>query len=235
MEFQLLTGFITTLATLAARPFTRDSRLFHFLMLAMYSGQIGPFLLEIFYFFLSCGRGSIFLLVGVLGMGLYASNEPTLNLETLANQSYPVALEIIFYFGFLIAYAVKSPIIPLHTWLPDTHGEAHYSTCMLLAGILLKMGAYGLVRINMELLPHAHSIFSPWLIIVGTGQIIYAALTSPGKHNFKKRIAYSSVSHMGFTIIGIASVTDMGLNGAILQIISHGFIGAALFFCRNEL
>ncbi|KAI3841083.1 hypothetical protein MKW92_008832 [Papaver armeniacum] len=168
--------------------------------------------------------------MGVLGMGLYASNEPTLNLETLANQSYPVTLEIIFYFGFLIAYAVKSPIIPLHTWLPDTHGEAHYSTCMLLAGILLKMGAYGLVRINMELLPHAHSIFSPWLIIVGTGQIIYAALTSPGQRNLKKRIAYSSVSHMGFTIIGIASVTDMGLNGAILQIISHGFIGAALFF-----
>ncbi|MCL7043915.1 hypothetical protein MKW94_020421 [Papaver nudicaule] len=180
----LLTGFITTLATLAARPVTRDSRLFHFLMLAMYS----------------------------------------------ANQSYPVGLEIIFYFGFLIAYAVKSPIIPLHTWLPDTHGEAHYSTCMLLAGILLKMGAYGLVRINMELLPHAHSIFSPWLIIVGTVQIIYAALTSPGQRNLKKRIAYSSVSHMGFTIIGIASVTDMGLNGAILQIISHGFIGAALFF-----
>ncbi|KAI3894545.1 hypothetical protein MKX03_027575 [Papaver bracteatum] len=145
----LLTGFITTLATLAARPVTRDSRLFHFLMLAMYS---------------------------------------------------------------------------------DTHGEAHYSTCMLLAGILLKMGAYGLVRINMELLPHAHSIFSPWLIIVGTGQIIYAALTSHGQRNLKKRIAYSSVSHMGFTIIGIASVTDMGLNGAILQIISHGFIGAALFF-----
>nr|YP_010308157.1 NADH dehydrogenase subunit 4 [Meconopsis integrifolia]QGX06507.1 NADH dehydrogenase subunit 4 [Meconopsis integrifolia]ULU28573.1 NADH dehydrogenase subunit 4 [Meconopsis integrifolia] len=257
----LLTGFITTLATLAARPVTRDSRLFHFLMLAMYSGQIGPFssrdlllffimweleLIPVYLllsmwggkkrlysatkFILYTAGGSIFLLMGVLGMGLYASNEPTLNFETLANQSYPVALEIIFYFGFLIAYAVKLPIIPLHTWLPDTHGEAHYSTCMLLAGILLKMGAYGLVRINMELLPHAHSIFSPWLIIVGTVQIIYAALTSPGQRNLKKRIAYSSVSHMGFTIIGIASTTDMGLNGAILQIISHGFIGAALFF-----
>lgn len=108
-------------------------------------------------------------------MGLYGSNEPTLNFETLANQSYPLGLEIIFYFGFLIAYAIKSPIIPLHTCLPDTHGEAHYSTCMLLAGILLKMGAYGLVRINLELLPHAHSIFSPWLMIVGAIQIIYTA------------------------------------------------------------
>nr|YP_009570322.1 NADH-plastoquinone oxidoreductase subunit 4 [Reaumuria songarica]QBC69612.1 NADH-plastoquinone oxidoreductase subunit 4 [Reaumuria songarica] len=257
----LLTGFITTLATLAAWPVTRDSRLFHFLMLAMYSGQIGLFSCQdLFLFFimwelelipvylllfmwggkkrlysatkfiLYTAGGSIFLLMGVLGIGLYGSNEPTLNFEKLTNQSYPVALEIIFYIGFLIAFAVKLPIIPLHTWLPDTHGEAHYSTCMLLAGILLKMGAYGLVRINMELLPHAHSIFSPWLLIVGTIQIIYAASTSLGQRNLKKRIAYSSVSHMGFIIIGISSITDTGLNGAILQIISHGFIGAALFF-----
>nr|WCI19066.1 NADH-plastoquinone oxidoreductase subunit 4 [Myriophyllum aquaticum] len=257
----LLTGFITTLAALAGRPVTRDSRFFHFLMLAMYSGQIGLFAsrdLLLFFimwefelipvylllsmwggkkrlysatkFILYTAGGSIFLLMGVLGLGLYGSNNPTLNLETLANQSYPIVLEILFYIVFLIAFAVKSPILPLHTWLPDTHGEAHYSTCMLLAGILLKMGAYGLVRINMELFPRAHSLFSPWLIIVGTIQIIYAALTSLGQRNLKKRIAYSSVSHMGFIIIGIGSITDAGLNGAILQIISHGFIGAALFF-----
>nr|UWT52204.1 NADH dehydrogenase subunit D [Cryptocoryne striolata] len=165
-------------------------------------------------------------------MGLYGANEATLNFETLANQSYPVALEIILYFGFLIAFAVKSPIIPLHAWLPDTHGEAHYSTCMLLAGILFKMGTYGLIRVNMEFLSHAHSIFSPWLIIVGTIQIIYAASTSFGQRNLKKRIAYSSVSHMGFIIIGIGSITNTGLNGAILQLLSHGFIfiGAILFF-----
>nr|YP_009493637.1 NADH dehydrogenase subunit 4 [Eucommia ulmoides]ANP25551.1 NADH dehydrogenase subunit 4 [Eucommia ulmoides]AWN56559.1 NADH dehydrogenase subunit 4 [Eucommia ulmoides]AZT79322.1 NADH dehydrogenase subunit 4 [Eucommia ulmoides]WMG64972.1 NADH dehydrogenase subunit D [Eucommia ulmoides] len=257
----LLTGFITTLATLAAWPVTRDSRLFHFLMLAMYSGQIGLFssrdlllffimwefeLIPVYLllsmwggkkrlysatkFILYTAGGSIFLLLGVLGVGLYGSTEPTLNFETLANRAYPMALELIFYLGFFIAFAVKSPIIPLHTWLPDTHGEAHYSTCMLLAGILLKMGAYGLVRINMELLPHAHSVFSPWLIIVGTMQIIYAASTSSAQRNLKKRIAYSSVSHMGFIIIGIGSITEAGLNGALLQIISHGFIGAALFF-----
>ncbi|CAN6453937.1 unnamed protein product [Victoria cruziana] len=233
----LLTGFITTLATLVAWPVTRNS------------GQIGSFssrdLLLFFimwelelipvYLLLSMWGGKkrlrfIFLLMGVLGMGLYGSNEPTLNFETLANQSYPVALEIIFYFGFLIAYAIKSPIIPLHTWLPDTHGEAHYSICMLLARILLKMGAYGLVQVNMELLPHAHSIFSPWLMIVGTIQIIYAALTYLGQRNLKKRIAYSSISHMGFIIIGISSIIDGGLNEAILQIIFHRFIGAAIFF-----
>nr|YP_009235678.1 NdhD [Cynanchum auriculatum]AMD38519.1 NdhD [Cynanchum auriculatum]ANF05177.1 NADH dehydrogenase subunit 4 [Cynanchum auriculatum] len=257
----LLTGFITTLATLSAWPVTRDSRLFHFLMLAMYSGQIGLFssrnlflffimweleLIPVYLllsmwggkkrlysatkFILYTAGGSIFLLMGVLGIGLYGSNQPTLSFETSANQSYPLVLEIIFYIGFFIAFAVKSPIIPLHTWLPDTHGEAHYSTCMLLAGILLKMGAYGLARINIELLPHAHYLFSPWLVIVGAIQIIYAASTSLGQRNLKKRIAYSSVSHMGFLIIGIGSITDTGLNGALLQIISHGFIGAALFF-----
>uniref|UniRef100_A0AAU6SID5 NAD(P)H-quinone oxidoreductase chain 4, chloroplastic n=2 Tax=Lasianthus TaxID=58410 RepID=A0AAU6SID5_9GENT len=257
----LLTGFITTLAALAAWPITRDSQLFHFLMLAMYSGQIGPFssrdlllffimwefeLIPVYIllsmwggkkrlysatkFILYTAGGSIFLLMGVLGIALYGSNESTLNFETSVNESYPVFLEIIFYIGFFITFAVKLPIIPLHTWLPDTHGEAHYSTCMLLAGILLKMGAYGLVRINMELLSHAHSLFSPGLVIVGTIQIIYAASTSLGQRNLKKRIAYSSVSHMGFIIIGIGSITDTGLNGALLQIISHGFIGAALFF-----
>ncbi|XLS44883.1 hypothetical protein HN51_001748 [Arachis hypogaea] len=173
--------------------------------------------------------------MGILGIGLYSSNELTLNFETLTNQSYPGVLKIIFYMGFLFTFAVKLPIIPLHTWLPDTHGEAHYSTCMLLAEILLKMGAYGLVRINMELLPHAHSIFSPWLMLLGSIQIIYAASTSLGQRNLKKRIAYSSVSHMGFIIIGIGSISDTGLNGAILQIISHGFIGAALFFGGNRL
>ncbi|KAG5631586.1 hypothetical protein H5410_003303 [Solanum commersonii] len=105
------------------------------------------------------GEGFYFLLMGVLGAALYGSNEPTLNFETSVNQSYLV------------------------TWLPDTHGEAHYSTCLLLAGILLKMGAYGLIRINMALLPHTHSIFSPWLMIIGTIQIIHAASTSLGQRN----------------------------------------------------
>ncbi|KAL5644472.1 hypothetical protein ACJX0J_001085 [Zea mays] len=219
----LLTGFITTLATLAAWPVTRNSQLFYFLMLAMYSGQIGLFssrdlllffimwelelipvylLLSIYQVYLYTAGGSIFFLIGVLGMGLYGSNEPGLDLERLINQ--------------IIPYNIGNTTV--------------FCTCMLLAGILLKMGAYGLIRVNMELLPHAHYLFSPWLVIIGAVQIIYAASTSLGQRNFKKRIAYSSVSHMGFIIIGIGSITNIGLNGAILQILSHGFIGATLFF-----
>jgi len=257
----LLTGFITTLAILAAWPVTRNPRLFYFLMLAMYSGQIGLFAsqdISLFFFmwelellpvylllivwggkrrfyaatkfiFYTAGS-SIFILIGALIMAFYGSNISTFDLYSLIDKKYPLELEIIIYLSFLIAYAVKLPIIPFHTWLPDTHGEAHYSTCMLLAGILLKMGGYGLVRINMELLPHAHSLFAPWLVSIGAIQIVYGALTSLSQRNLKRRIAYSSVSHMGFVLIGIGSLTNIGLNGAILQMISHGLIGASLFF-----
>lgn len=257
----LLTGFITTLAILAAWPVTRNPRLFHFLMLAMYSGQIGLFasrdillfffmweleLLPVYLlvivwggkrrlyaatkFILYTAGGSIFILIGALIIAFYKSNISTFDFEALIGKTYPLELEIIIYLSFLLAYAVKLPIIPFHTWLPDTHGEAHYSTCMLLAGILLKMGGYGLVRINMELLPHAHSLFAPWLVSAGAIQIVYGALTSLSQRNLKRRIAYSSVSHMGFVLIGIGSLTNIGLNGAILQMISHGLIGASLFF-----
>lgn len=257
----LLTGFITTLAILSAWPVTRNPRLFYFLMLAMYSGQIGLFasqdillfffmweleLLPVYLlliiwggkrrlyaatkFILYTAGSSIFILIGALIMGFHNADSSTFDFQTLIGKTYPIDLEIIIYLSFLLAYAVKLPIIPFHTWLPDTHGEAHYSTCMLLAGILLKMGGYGLIRINMELLPHAHSLFAPWLVCAGAIQIVYGALTSLSQRNLKRRIAYSSVSHMGFVLIGIGSLTNIGLNGAILQMISHGLIGASLFF-----
>lgn len=97
--------------------------------------------------------------MAILGIGLYVSNKPTFNFETLINRLYPVALEIILYTAFLIVFVVKSPIIPLHTWLPDIHEEAHYNICMLLAEILLKLREYGLIQINMDIVSHAHSIF----------------------------------------------------------------------------
>ena len=257
----LLTGFITTLASLSAWPVTRNPRLFYFLMLAMYSGQIGLFasqdillfffmweleLLPVYLllivwggkrrlyaatkFILYTAGSSIFILIGALIIAFYKSNSSTFDFQILMSKTYPLELEVVIYLSFLLAYAVKLPIIPFHTWLPDTHGEAHYSTCMLLAGILLKMGGYGLVRINMELLPHAHFLFAPWLVSAGAIQIVYGALISLSQRNLKRRIAYSSVSHMGFVLIGIGSLTNIGLNGAILQMISHGLIGASLFF-----
>jgi hypothetical protein len=130
----------------------------------------------------------------------------------------------------LIAFGVKLAIFPLHTWLPDAHGEASSPVSMILAGVLLKMGGYGLIRLNLDLLADAHVYFAPVLAILGVVNIIYGALNSFAQRNMKRRLAYSSISHMGFVLIGIASFTDLGINGAMLQMISHGLIASVLFF-----
>jgi NAD(P)H-quinone oxidoreductase subunit 4 len=154
----------------------------------------------------------------------------TFDLHTLGLKDYTLNFQLLVYGGLLVAYAVKLPIVPLHTWLPDAHGEATAPVHMLLAGILLKMGGYALIRMNVEMLPAAHAYFAPALVVLGVVNIIYAALTSFAQRNLKRKIAYSSISHMGFVLIGIASYTDLGLSGAVLQMVSHGLIGASLFF-----
>ena len=260
MPLIILTGFITTLAILAAWPVTFKSKLFYFLMLVMYGGQIAVFAVQdMLLFFLSwelelvpiyfllsiwggkkrlyaatkfilyTAGGSLFILVAGLAMAFYGG-DVTFDFRSLAAKDYPLNFQLWIYAAFLIAYAVKLPIIPLHTWLPDAHGEATAPVHMLLAGILLKMGGYALIRMNAEMLPAAHATVAPALVVLGVVNIIYAALTSFAQRNLKRKIAYSSISHMGFVLIGIASFTDLGLSGAVLQMVSHGLIGASLFF-----
>jgi NAD(P)H-quinone oxidoreductase subunit 4 len=130
----------------------------------------------------------------------------------------------------MIAFGVKLAIFPLHTWLPDAHGEASAPVSMILAGILLKMGAYGLIRLNLMTLGNAHVYFAPVLAVLGVVNIIYGALNSFAQPNMKRCLAYSSVSHMGFVLLGIASYSELGISGAMLQMISHGLIAAVLFF-----
>lgn len=260
MPLIILTGFITTLATLAAWPVTLKPRLFYFLILAMYGGQIAVFAVQdmlVFFlawelelipvylllaiwggykrqyaatkFILYTAGSSLFILVAGLAMAFYGDTV-TFDMHTLGLKDYTLTFELLVYAGLLIAYAVKLPIVPLHTWLPDAHGEATAPVHMLLAGILLKMGGYALIRMNVEMLPAAHARFAPALVILGVVNIIYAALTSYAQRNLKRKIAYSSISHMGFVLIGMASFTDLGMSGAILQMVSHGLIGASLFF-----
>ena len=260
MPLIILTGFITTLAILAAWPVTLKPKLFYFLMLAMYGGQIAVFAVQdmlLFFlvwelelipvylllaiwggkkrqyaatkFILYTAGGSLFILVAALAMAFYGDTV-TFDMRSLAAKNFALNLQLWLYAAFLIAYAVKLPIFPLHTWLPDAHGEATAPVHMLLAGILLKMGGYALIRMNAQMLPDAHAYFAPVLVILGVVNIIYAALTSFAQRNLKRKIAYSSISHMGFVTIGIASFTDLGLNGAMLQMVSHGLIGASLFF-----
>ncbi|MGB3695005.1 MAG: NAD(P)H-quinone oxidoreductase subunit 4, partial [Spirulinaceae cyanobacterium] len=180
-------------------------------------------------FILYTAGGSLFILVGALTMAFYGDTV-TFDMQAIAAKDIPLNLQLLLYGGFLIAYGVKLPIFPLHTWLPDAHGEATAPAHMLLAGILLKMGGYALFRMNMGMLPDAHAVFAPVLVILGVVNIVYAALTSFAQRNLKRKIAYSSISHMGFVLIGLGSFTELGTSGAMLQMISHGLIGASLFF-----
>ena len=181
-------------------------------------------------FIIYTAAASIFILVAALGMALSGGSNVTFDIAQLALKDYPLGLELFLYAGLLIAFGVKLAIFPLHTWLPDAHGEASSPVSMVLAGVLLKMGGYGLIRLNLELLPNAHIYFAPILAILGVVNIIYGALNSFAQTNMKRRLAYSSVSHMGFVLLGIASFTDIGINGAMLQMISHGLIASVLFF-----
>ena len=181
-------------------------------------------------FILYTAAASIFILVAGLTMALYGGGNITFDMVALAAKDYPIALEIPLYAGLLIAFGVKLAIFPLHTWLPDAHGEASSPISMILAGVLLKMGGYGLIRLNLGLLPDAHVYFAPILVVLGVVNIIYGAFASFGQTNMKRRLAFSSVSHMGFVLLGIASFTDLGISGAMLQMLSHGLIAAVLFF-----
>jgi NAD(P)H-quinone oxidoreductase subunit 4 len=260
MPLIILSGFISTLAILASWQVQQKSKLYFFLLLVLSSAQIGVFAAQdllLFFimwelelvpvyllisiwggkkrlyaatkFILYTALASIFILVAGLAMAFYGDNF-TLNIAELGIKNYPIALEVFAYVGFLIAFGVKLPIFPLHTWLPDAHSEASAPVSMILAGVLLKMGGYGLIRFNMELLPDAHIKFAPLLITLGVINIVYGAFTAFGQTNLKRRLASSSISHMGFVLVGIASFTDLGLNGAMLQMLSHGLIAAALFF-----
>lgn len=257
----LLAGFVTTLSIFSAWQVNHRPRLFYFLMLVLYSAQVGVFVakdLLLFFimwevelipvyllvciwggqrrryaatkFLLYTAAASIFILVAALAMGLYGGGKMTFDITALARKEYPLGLQLLLYAGLLIAFGVKLAVFPMHTWLPDAHGEASSPVSMILAGVLLKMGGYGLIRLNLELLPDAHIYFAPVLAILGVVNIIYGALNSFAQTNMKRRLAYSSISHMGFVLLGIASFTDLGINGAMLQMISHGLIASVLFF-----
>ena len=260
MPLILLSGLITTLAILASWKVEHKPKLYYFLVLVLYSAQIGVFAaqdLMLFFlmweielvpvyllisiwggekrlyaatkFILYTALASIFILVAGLALAFYGDNI-TFDLTQLGMKDYPLSLSLLAYTGFLIAFGVKLPIFPLHTWLPDAHSQASAPISMILAGVLLKMGGYALIRFNVEIVPDAHIKFAPLLVILGVINIVYGAFTAFGQTNLKRRLASSSISHMGFVLIGIASFTDLGLNGAMLQMLSHGLIAAALFF-----
>ncbi len=178
-------------------------------------------------FFLYTLIGSVLMLVGIIV--LYFTGGKTLDILALSAMQYPVKLQFWLFLAFFSAFAVKVPMFPFHTWLPDAHTEAPTAGSVILAGVLLKMGAYGFLRFSIPMFPDATRLFVKPIFILSVIGIIYGALVCLAQKDLKRLIAYSSVSHMGFVTLGIFALNPQGVEGGILQMINHGIITGALF------
>ncbi|MBL4667378.1 MAG: NADH-quinone oxidoreductase subunit M [Sneathiella sp.] len=181
-----------------------------------------------FKFFLYTLIGSVLMLAAMITMYMIAG---TTDIPTLMATNFPGDLQTWLWLAFFASFAVKVPMWPVHTWLPDAHVEAPTAGSVILAGVLLKMGGYGLLRFSLPMFPEASEYFTPFVFALSVIAIIYTSLVALVQKDMKKLIAYSSVAHMGFITIGIFTFNQQGLEGSILQMISHGIVAAALFLC----
>jgi len=186
-------------------------------------------------FFLYTMAGSLLMLVAILWLGYYASTVPGGHFTTDLLQLYrfapgiPMGIQSWMFLAFTLSFAIKVPIFPLHTWLPDAHVQAPTAGSVILAGVLLKMGTYGLVRFSLPLFPFATFAYLPYIAVLAIIGIIYGALVSMVQTDFKKLVAYSSVSHLGFVVLGIFALNEEGMQGGVIQMINHGLSTGALF------
>ena len=181
-----------------------------------------------FKFFLYTLAGSVLFLLAILAMYLHVG---TTDIPTLMAADFPVAMQRWLWLAMFASFAVKMPMWPVHTWLPDAHVEAPTAGSMVLAGILLKFGGYGFLRFSLPMLPEASAFFTPLIFALSVVAIIYTSLVALAQEDMKKLIAYSSVAHMGFVTIGIFTANTQGIEGALLVMLSHGVVSAALFLC----
>jgi NADH-quinone oxidoreductase subunit M len=181
-----------------------------------------------FKFFLYTLLGSILMLVAMIAMYWQAG---TADIPTLLQHQFPAGMQTWLWVAFFASFAVKMPMWPVHTWLPDAHVEAPTAGSVILAGILLKMGGYGFLRFSLPMFPLASEHFAPFVFTLSVVAIIYTSLVALMQEDIKKLIAYSSVAHMGFVTMGIFAANQQGVQGAIFQMISHGFVSGALFLC----
>jgi NADH-quinone oxidoreductase subunit M len=178
-------------------------------------------------FFLYTMAGSIFMLIAIIWLGL---NGGSFSLpDLIAMGTIPANFQFWLFLAFGIAFAIKVPLWPLHSWLPDAHVEAPTAGSVILAGVLLKMGTYGFLRFNIPLFPQATLQLAPWMGALAVIGIIYGAMVSYPQKDVKKLVAYSSVSHLGFVILGLFALNELGINGGILQMVNHGISTGALF------
>ena len=189
-------------------------------------------------FFLFTMAGSLLMFLAILYLAVRhraATGAWSFLLADLSRLDFPASTQALLFFAFALAFAIKVPVFPLHTWLPDAHTEAPTAGSIILAGVLLKLGVYGYLRFALPLFPAAAMRYAPWLGVLGVIGVIYGAMVAYAQKDMKRLVAYSSVSHLGLVVVGIGAFTATALSGAILQMVNHGLSTGALFLLVGVL
>jgi NADH-quinone oxidoreductase subunit M len=260
MPFVLLTTFLMPFCILASwHSIEHRLKEYFVAFLVLETTMIGVFValdLVLFYLFFEAGLIPMFLIIGIWGgkRRIYASfkfflytllgsvlmllaimamfwDAGTTDIPTLLGHRFGAHMQTWLWLAFFASFAVKMPMWPVHTWLPDAHVEAPTAGSVILAGILLKMGGYGFIRFSIPMFPDASTYFQPLVFALSIVAIIYTSLVAMMQEDMKKLIAYSSVAHMGFVTMGLFSMTEQGIQGAMFQMVSHGLVSGALFLC----
>lgn len=189
-------------------------------------------------FFIFTQASGLLMLLAILGLYFIRgqnTGDYSFNYFDLLETSLPPSVSVWLMLGFMIAFVVKLPVVPFHSWLPDAHGEAPTAGSLILAGLLLKTGAYGILRFAVPLFPDAANLIAPWAMLLGVIGIIYGAILAFGQTDLKRLVAYTSVSHMGFVILGIFAFDQLALQGVVMQLLTHGISTGALFLLAGML
>ena len=223
----LMTGVFSALDLVLFYLFFEGGLIPMFLIIGVWGGKRRVY--ASFKFFLYTLLGSVLMLLALMAMYWHAG---TTDIPTLLKPgTFPAGMQTWLWLAFFASFAVKMPMWPVHTWLPDAHVEAPTAGSVILAGILLKMGGYGFLRFSLPMFPVASEAFAPLIFTLSVVAIIYTSLVALAQEDMKKLIAYSSVAHMGYVTMGIFTVTMQGIQGGIFQMLSHGLVSAALFLC----
>ncbi|MEA5504503.1 NADH-quinone oxidoreductase subunit M [Halotia wernerae UHCC 0503] len=255
----VLNGLLTCIAIYTSDQSLQRHKLYYSLILLLSAGVTGAFLAQdlllffLFYeleliplylliaiwggarrgyaatkFLIYTAVSGILILASFLGM-VWLSGGSNFALASLNSATLPLATQLLLLAGILVGFGIKIPLVPFHTWLPDAHVEASTPISVLLAGILLKLGTYGLLRFGMNLLPEAWSYLAPWLATWAVVSVLYGSSCAIAQTDMKRMVAYSSIGHMGYVLLAVAAATPLSVLGAVMQMISHGLISALLF------